>query len=343
MTFQREKNKIIQNLSKRIKSGDHVNIVSLPGMGIQHVIIELKTKVPEKQWIEIDCNMQADHSIDELIQMIRNEIDNSEGSKILLLMRPDRTKKFISANFLSAIRSLCDQTNDSLTLIICTNRPLFNLTPKTVQNHLTYYAYTQIIPLFTEKELLDIVRRSGRKISARNIVLSGGHYHLAILLETVYDGDILSVEDLLKSELIALFCREQIDYLSEYECRLVRDAYAKQSVEEIHFLRDIGFMKVESEGELRVYSKIVADYLFRHGLITELTKLEKRLLAILTSNQHRIVTSQEVKAYVWKNTEKELTSDWALATLIHRLRKNPVFAAKGRKIINIKKQGYKII
>ncbi len=337
-------------------------VVGMPTAGISFFLKFLATRDFAK-FIHIDINELPSISKNELLKLILKELSGKtvvgdepdlmekikiELSKlvskhdrvVLVFNRFDRLQSLFDQNFFANLRTLWEVDKEKIVLVFTANKPLTQIAPEAVSGgNLNLCGKVLYLTPHSGADLIQLVKMNAPNLLAdqqrvrKALELGGGHYQLSLLL--------LKSDDLLKNPIadpvIGFQLKELTDFLNKKQQNQLQQIILDKKLTAIDpFLVNVGFVKPNGS---EVFSPLFKSYLLTH-LDLKLPQKEQKLFKLLKSKNGKIVTKEEIFDQIWDQDEE--ASDWALDSLIYRLRKNPVFTTQ-YLLESHKKQGYSLI
>ena len=264
------------------------------------------------------------------------KILKTEPRIIFLFNRFDRLSKEIDKQFLGTLRTLRHGAADKVSMIFVSTKPLSEISEDAVsESNLDMFSNIYYFKPYEKDDLSMLFKlHVAQEINEDIFVSSGGHYQLAKLLIKSEKA-----EALLSDKSILLSLKKIYESLSYTRKKLVQKIALKKTIKNIDDeLLKIGLVKEEKD-VYELFSLLFSEYVKRYANL-RLPVKEAALLKLLRQNMGRTVAKEKIFRTLWKETDEEFGSDWALNSLIYRLRKNPGFIAKGFGIESHKKVGY---
>lgn len=128
-------------------------------------------------------------------------------------------------------------------------------------------------------------------------------------------------------------CERLLLCLTMEQVELITKIVNKENVvvesADIKTLLSTGIIKLESDGTFSVFSPILDEYLKQYrdlsqdtgkSLLKELTKNENAIYTLLLNNKGEIVTKEEIANAIWKGSNYNKYSEWAIDQTVTRLR-----------------------
>jgi DNA-binding response OmpR family regulator len=167
------------------------------------------------------------------------------------------------------------------------------------------------------------------------LTLSGGHIQLLQLILRSSTPNNLQHDPYIK-----LLLKDILSFLTHPQVRIIERIAQEKTVDIDNFLLQIGVVKRDKE-TYQLFSPLLKEYICKKKSF-HLSVKEQLLFQFLKKNSGKIMSKEKIIETVWKNITTGST-DWALDSLIYRLRNHPYIKEKGYEIINHKKLGYQLV
>ena len=355
--------KELTEIKKLIDQSTSFSVVGIPAMGIS---IFLKYLVTTKlaEFVHIDINDlpsldklsflkliykelggdKENTSEQGLIDLIKRKLETiiTQHERVVIVFnRFDRLKKEFNQNFFANLRSIRDVDKEKIVMVFAANHPLPHEAPQAlIGGNLNMFSKTFYLKPYSKEDLEKLTElnapnlKTGDEFFYKALRLSGGHYQLCQLL---LKSDP-RMEDPLSDQAIKLQVKELYEYLNYKQRRQLQKLALGKKLSRIdRFLTDIGFIDQQNN----LLSPLLVDYI-KLNVRFRLSVKESQLFQLLKNKKGKLVSKDEIFSGLWGEDNEEAT-DWALNSLIYRLRKNPTFIASGYIIESQKKVGYSLI
>lgn len=353
--------KEISAVRKYLDQSLSFSVVGMPGMGISAFLRYLCSQ-KFAYFVHIDINELANLTKSDFFKLINLKLGGEEGSlqqnileikkslkkllvkenKIVIVFNHfDNLKKEFSQEFFANLRTLRDVDQQKISMIFSANEPLVLQVPEAfVGGNLNMFALSFFLPLYSKEDLVKLLKLnqplfSNSKALDLALRLSGGHYQLFLLLLK----SPLLFKNPLADPLPCLQLKQLYTFLP-YQRRkiLVKLALGKKQKQIDAYLLEVGFVKKEKDFGL--FTPLFSGYILSITRLT-LPALEEKLFKLLKKRLGETISKEEIFDYLWSDHDGQ--SDWALNSLVYRLKKNPTFASSGYLLENRKKIGYCLI
>lgn len=343
----------IDQIKKYITSGQCVTVNGMPGVGISLFLKEVcGQNFAEFHYINVFglSEMTADALLDEVanalgitaqdvnkLASIQKALKHNTFSKSVVFAFAgfDKLEKNVNKDLfdtLRAIRSI-DRTNILFLFGIC--KRLETIIPEQVMDsEISMFSTKLYLKPYSKEDTKELLKKYGPFIpgSDEKIELSGGHFQLLqLLLQTEYPNSPLS------DQFIVLCLKNILSHLTTTQKRELIKIAQNKSVIIDPYLSNIGIVSDKHE----IFSPLLLEFLLKNST-TKIPSKEGILFRLLKSRSGKVVEKNEIFRIVWKDNSENAT-DWALDSLVYRLRKNDIFKKSGFEIESIKKIGYKLV
>jgi hypothetical protein len=240
----------------------------------------------------------------EILERCRSELEYlcQKENVVLIFNRFNQLSDIFDFQFFSNIRWLQITNRDQIRIICTSNRPLPDINPQAVGgSNLNLFSTIHHFGFYLPTDLKKLVPTA----TPEAINLSGGHIQLLQLILKAEPG-ALSQDPFIKLQFKAIL-------------EGVSPSLRKQLIKS-------------------PFTPLLIDYLN----ITKGNKLphrEAKLFKLLNANLGEIVSKETIFESVWEDNWED-ASDWALNSLVYRLRKHPIM--QNYSIENYKKLGYRL-
>ena len=271
------------------------------------------------------------------------QLVKSHKNIIIIITRIDYMKEELDKGLLANLKSIMDIHVGKITFIVTANQPLNKISSTALYHNPSFLSDNIYFQPFQEndfKKLLSFLpgaKNTNKKELVTIQILSGGHICLMWqLLKTEY------LDSPMDDDIIQLHLKTIYDAYSTLQKTQLRKIASGRKIKNVDpFLLKIGLVKELGEEKYELFTPLLRDYILTYAH-TKLTRKERKLFYLLKKRLDKLVTKDEIFEEVWGD-DPDLGSDWALNSLIYRLRKNPTFVSKGYVIENEKDEGYKMI
>jgi hypothetical protein len=260
---------------------------------------------------------------------------------VIIINRFDHLNECIDRIFLSNLQSLYDVDRRKIVFITTASKPLYELPMEVIaENNMELFSKVVYFRPFTEEDMKMQLKIHPLELRTKEelplvMKLAGGHINLMqLLLKTDYLSNPLQ-DPFVRFQMQMIYA----DFTPSQQRQLQHIVKGKDGpVDE--FLYKIGVIKKEN-GKIVFFSPLMEEYI-TSLLPQKLSGKESKLFHLLKKNMNKVVLKDAIFTHVWKDEYEEAT-DWALNSLIYRLRKNPVYLQSGYDIESYKGMGYKLV
>lgn len=267
----------------------------------------------------------------------------SEKRIVILIPRLDSLKEELSNGLLGDLKNIIDISMGRIVFIVTSRLPLNKINAKALDHNPSFLTDPIYFKPYKREDLKKLIHflpgsKEPAKKDPENIFkLSGGHISLMWqLLKTDY------LNDPMKDEIIRIHLQTIYDAYSFQQKSQIRKIALKRKIKNVDpLLIKVGLVKEINEETYELFTPLLRDYILKYTQ-TKLTKKERKLFYLLKRRLGRLVSKDTLFKEIWGD-DPDLSSDWALNSLIYRLRKNPTFINQGYVIENEKDEGYRLI
>lgn len=243
----------------------------------------------------------------------------------------------------SNLKSLEDIGKGRIIFAVASSKPLYEIDELAVSDsNLAFFSKIVYFPPYSGKDLdkLLLVSPVALKPNASDIknalYLSGGH---ATLLQVLIKTEFLDKPFL--DPFIKLHLKVIYESCNSRQRNILYKLAIGKKIENIDgFLLKIGIVS-EVAQQYKLFSPLFREYLVSYVKL-KLSKNERKLFTILKKNLGKTISKEKLFQTLWGNNPDHGT-DWALNSLIYRLRKNPTLINNKYIIENEKDIGYRMI
>ncbi len=344
---------IYKECTDSIESSSSFNLIGLPSVGLSFFLRYLTAKSKHKFvhintyelsdftkncFFEQFASKTNDKLTDEsFLTQSRKGLENLAKTNeriVIVINRIDRLGSLLDQNLFDNLRYLRDASREQVVMIFISSTPIIELKLGAERDSFNIHTKQLFFKPYSIDDLESIAKIDGTpNIKSKALELSGGHHSLfQILLRCQSLENPLSdpmvelvISDIFMSQNVKR--REQLQYIA-----------LGKKVNDVDFLLNIGLIKLV-DGRYEFFSELLQRYLLHYGETT-LPHKEKKLLKILMKNVGKVVRKQDIFDYIWGD---EVAGDWALNSLVYRLRRHRAFNSRGYVIKSVKKDGYILI
>lgn len=285
---------------------------------------------------------KPEQEIFNLIKIQLQKLTDSHKKIVIIFNRFDQLKDEFDKQFLANIRSLKNIDPDKITMIFTANKPLYEVCPEAIiGTNLNFYSQTLYFGTYKDEDLkkLFLVLNPNSGLNSLDIdkliSLAGGHNQLLMILTKSE-----SHENYLLDRFVKLQLSEIYEYLSYHQKKIVQNIAFGKDVDQIdQYLLKIGLVVTNHGYEL--FSPLFSEYVKTHTAV-KIPAKEGLLFKLLKKNLNQVVSKEEIFDYVWKDKSADAT-EWALNSLVYRLRKNPGFRSSRLMLETHKKIGFALV
>jgi hypothetical protein len=351
----------ISAVSRLINEVNSLQIVGIPNSGIS-IFVKYITGLPLGRFIYIDSYALSSVSKRDFWILLLNELGGevtqedseeailerikelllsaaSNNERIIIVFnRFDQIHKLFDNDFFNTLRAIQRVSPGKIVMVFAVCKPIHVYSPEALEGaNLGFFSNIFYLQPYRKEDMYRLYAKFGpegfkKEVVEQAIKLSGGHYQL---FQFLLKSD--RIANPLEDQFVKLSIQDIYNRLSiPQQKELQKIAQLKEIGVVDEYLLKVGFVKQTEKG-LELFSPLVREYIIRKS--SRLPKKEARLLAILKKYKGSLVTKDMIFQAVWKDEADEMT-DWALNSLVYRLKNNPAFVQSGFTIENYKRVGY---
>lgn len=355
----------IEKAKKLIDLQTSFSVISFPGVGISLFLKQLVSQY-SKNYFYIDVfglpNLTNIELFGALLKRIggkvvsknENEIITSCKNRLEVLLETeekiviciggfDQLKAQFNQEFFQKLRALRNINREKIIFIFGICKRIETLvSEKIMDTDLEMFSQALYLKPYSKKDLIYLLSIYGPKVDINEdefekiINLSGGQFQLLQLLLRLE-----RLNDPLHDPFIKLSLQNIYQHLNYQQKKILQ----KVALEGLYNNHDEYLIRVG------LVQKVGSKYQLFSSLFTEFVKTqhhqklptkEAKLFKLLKENLGEVVSRDLIFKKIWED-EFDNTTDWALDSLIYRLRRHTFFVTKGFIIESYKKQGYMLI
>jgi hypothetical protein len=356
---------VMHQLLPVIDSGSSCTLVGIPYVGITPFFRYLAGKTFE-YFIYIDVHALSAPTKEDLLFALYKELDGTnikssyneileackkqlltlvqqKGKVIILINQIDYLRASFNEGLFINLRALLEVQKNKIIFIISATKPLYEYQEINLyERNLGFASKIIYFPPHNQSDLKEktltypISLRPSKKDLECLYLFSGGHATLFhILLKTNYFNDPLK-DSLIVSHLQSIY----ENYSSPQRFQLRKIAEGKRVSDLDPFLLKIGLVRETPTG-YELFTPLLRDYILSLSP-TRFTKKEKKLFSLFKKYKNKIISKDTLIETVWEDKASEVT-DYALTSLIKRLRKHHLLKKNNYFILNERGEGYKLV
>lgn len=358
--FAREK---YREIKKLIDLTGAFTVIGMPAVGVSLFLKYLATR-DFTHCIYLDLYSLGDTTVHELYLLLAKELGGKVKPRyteqellaickkrleylvkkykhiVVIVNRFEELESVFSKKFFGQLRVLRHTFNNTVTLIFSVTKPYDEMQPDAITGgNLYFYTKYYYFKPFKSTDLSELLTLHSPELAPTSqqldkiIDLSGGHFQLTQLLLKTERGKVSPLKD----PFIKLLLKQLYDNVSHEQKKQIQKLALRKATEVDEYLLDIGLVKPNNE----LFSSLFSQYVLSQVSLKMPSK-EALLFVLLKKAKGKIVTKDTIFKTVWKN-DFDGATDWALDSLIYRLRKNAVFKNSGYQLESYKKQGYALV
>lgn len=343
-----------------IIQGQSFSLIGMPSVGISPFLRFLEDKI-DAQTILIDTYELTEFTKAAFLDLLFYKLTKTQKKNVtfsecidalhlvaqnykkvvLLINKIDLLSSEFSESFLGNFRTLCYENDGKVTLIFTVNKPYidYNETAVVGSNMHIFSRYVYFKP-YSNSDLLELLKIHSpealdNRFLTEAMVLSGGHIQL---LQLILRSS--TPNNLLHDPYIRVLLKHILEYLSKPQQRILHKIAEGKETEINQYLLHIGIIQIKGD-TYKLFSPLLTSFLLEKRSL-HLSAKENSLFQLLKKSNGKIIPKEKIFEIVWKN-DPESATDWALDSLLYRLRKHPLLKEKNYELINHKKLGYQLI
>lgn len=357
--------KKIEKIKSLIDSSTSFTVIGMPGVGVT-IFLKYLATTDLAYFIYVDSYLLADLTKEEFFKLLLKELGDEspetgnqlferclkklaeltqKHSKIVLIFnRFDQLKSIFDDNFFGNIWALRHVNRGKIVIISTANKSLSEIAPDALSagNQEIFSKIVHFRPFFPEDlEVITSVYNQNNLIENPEAIalaknLCGGHYQLLLLLLKS-----ARLSNPLQDRFIELQLKELYEFVKFKQRRVLQKIALSKKVDyPDEYLMEIGLVKKQNDG-YELFTPLLSEYIVHHHP-KRLPVKEAKLFNLLKQNLKKVVPKEEIFSSLWPEDSKDYdkASEWALNSLIYRLKKNRTFISSGYHLENHKKEGY---
>lgn len=344
----------LRNINNLVSS----NLVALPGVGVSNFIRHLQSAVAKRGYPVLMINAYEFETTtrEELLKHLARavnkqlkdlpdiqpdlesissgllELCETNDRVVLLFNRFDHLQKMYDEQLFYNLRHIREINSTKIVMLFSTSHPLIELRPALVRNNFSLFGNVTFFRPYSARDLSEIAVGEGLAPPSQEMLeLSGGHHSLFLVLERCQN-----LKAPLVDPIVRLLLQDMFNGLHSKRREIVMAIADSRSAQPDPYLEGVGLVNKQPNGSYRLFTILFEKFLAELDS-TVLPAKEKKLLALLKRNVGRLVDKQQIIDKVWGD---EIVSDWALNSLVYRLRNHAAFDSSRYSIVSRKKQGY---
>ena len=302
----------------------------------------------------------------DVVKKVLRLIIKEEYLPTLFIIRFDRLKSVITADFFANLQGLIDATNHKVMYIFTSYRTLYELAPTVfTKPSLSSFCQTMYLRPANDKDSLTILKTNEEKFhlhldqsfKKKLIEQTSGHAHYLrlalIIISELQKHHHLNqhqfLDRLISDERIILQSEEIYNGLDQEEKDILRKTCKSKfnQKELINYSYLIQTGTIDIKGKL--FNQLFDNYLCHiNGIVSkqsqsDLTKKEQMMFNLLLENSGKLCDRLLIQDKVWPEYEEIGISDWAIDRLVSRLRHKLQLQNQPYRIVTIRTKGFTLI
>jgi hypothetical protein len=353
---------LITQIDTAIKNNRSINLISSQGIGTSLFFKYLITH-RNHQFIYVDCDHFAESSLEEFqrhllkalgieelsnekIKFIRvldkkiEELLLEERKIVIIFAHFDLLKKHFNKELFDLIKYIRSKQSNRFSFIFNTYIPMVDLLQnKLLRINTNLIGQSIFLKPYKDHDLSELANTLlfldiEDEWIQKALKLSGGRYYLLTLLSRTE-----RFENPLSDPFIKMYFKRIMEGLSIKRRKMIEYVAQEKAVEVDEYLIGLGLIQ-HTKNKYHLFTPLFTEYIKQNASL-KFSAREKRLFQLLKQKIGKVINKDEIFEYVWG--EENEASDWALNSMIYRIRNNPVFREQGYEIESYKKIGYRLI
>lgn len=296
----------------------------------------------------------------DAIKGVLSSLESRGVHTTIVFNRFDRLLPVTTVAFFDNLKGLVDATDQRLTYIFTTHRTLSDLHPEIFKpSSMSVFARDQYLSPANENDMRILIQTFAERyqvaLSEEHIAalmqLSGGHVqYLQLMLIRFKDQSTLPSPEKLQvmyeqDEDCQLLSKELFDHLTIQEQKALTSVVdgISTDLEKTEYILNVGLYDAVTH---QMLNPIFATHIqsFKKGKTsTTLTKKELALLQLLEQKKNAVVDREAITQAVWPDQFESGVSDWAIDSLVSRLRKKLRAQNSSHTVATVKTRGYTLV
>jgi len=338
-------------IKKSIEMGQCVTVNGMPGVGLSLFLKELceenfaqfyyvdifalsqvNTESLFKELSHLLGNNDSPNHIEEIQQSLKEKIQSKPI--VICFAGFDKLEKNLTKKLFDDLRAIRNTDRSKIIFIFGVCKRIETIIPESVMDSdISMFSKKLYLTPFSLDECEYLLQKYGPKLDRENITLSGGHFQLLqLLIQTEFPTNPLN------DQFIELCLKNIYLHLTIGQRKVLQKISGGKNPAQIDpYLMHIGIINSKNDFFSSLFQTFVQNQQSK-----KIPAKEGKLFRLLKARLGTIVNKTDIFRTVWGESSGD-TTDWALDSLIYRLRKNETFQKSGYYIESVKKQGYILI
>lgn len=335
-------------IKNSIEMGQCVTVNGMPGVGISLFLKELceenfahfyyvdvfalsqiTTDTLFKELSRLLGNNDSPNHIEEIQQSLQEKIQSKPI--VICFAGFDKLEKNLTKKLFDDLRAIRGIDRSKIIYIFGVCKRIETIIPESVMDSdISMFSKKLYLIPFSSDECEYLLQKYGPRVDNEKITLSGGHFQLLqLLIQTEFPANPLN------DQFIELCLKNIYMHLTIHQRKILQKiADGKIPAKIDPYLASIGIINSNNEFFSPLFKVFVLNQKSK-----KIPAKEGKLFRLLKARSGTVVNKTDIFQTVWEGDSSEAT-DWALDSLIYRLRKNETFQKSGYYIESVKKQGY---
>lgn len=356
----------ITKIKKLINSSVSFTVAGMPGVGVT-IFLKYLAATKFAHFLYVDSYLLTNLTKEEFFKLLLRELGEESLNDeylferclykledltrkypkvVLIFNRFDQLQSIFDKTFFSNIWALRNVNPEKIIIISTANHSLAEIAAESlIEGNKGVFSRVVYLKPYSLKDLRIITSTyiksnlieepTALKLATG---LCGGHHQLLqLLLKSA------RLSNPLQDRFIELQLKELYEFVNYRQRGILRKIARGKEISPkslgIEYLVEIGLIK-RSGKKIEIFSPLLTRYITHHHP-GRLPVKEAKLFNLLKLNFGQVVSKKEIFHIFWPDVKEfDKTKEWALNSLIYRLKKNPTFLSFGYIIESHKKVGY---
>lgn len=278
----------------------------------------------------------------EILEECRNrlgELAKSEHRIVIIFNRFDQLRSYFSDQLFADLMSLKNVNIEKIVFIFTSHIPYIEILPENISadkiNNL--FSKTVFLKPYSKPDLHQLLNISSSNIHTKEftekaIDLCGGHFQLLQLFLKSERLEPPFIDQFVKIQLKEIF-----EYLNYNQKKIVKKIALGKPISSVdEHLLGVGVVKKTGK-TYELFTPLFTEFI-KSNSSAKMSLKESKLYKLLKENIGKVVSKEQIFSTIW-DKDPDNTSDWALSSLLYRLRKHPTITSQNIIIESYKKLG----
>lgn len=309
----------------------YINTYEMPEFSKDNFYEQLYTKLGG------ELKTGAEPKIEEIKCLLDLKVKSSKRKLVLVINRLDRLDKILDQNFFDILRFFKDVDRSKIVMIFVSSRQIIDQYSSKIKDLFNLVSKTVFFKPFSIRDLRQVLKIDGSSsVEEGAVALCGGHHNLYNVLSRCQ-----SLDNPLSDSMVELLIKDLCASLPRKTREELKMIIKKGVAPKDDYLTHMGYAQ-KVKGRYKTFSPLLSEYMTAEESRTNLPYKEAKLLNLLKTHLGKPVTKNQIFDTIWQH-EDGIASEWALNSLVYRLRNHPAFDSKRYIIKSYKKVGYTLL